>query len=185
MHNSFLVSIIRFLDEIQVYCAQSIFIQSIEMTTSTEKYNQNNVKTPQLLLKNQVCFSLYSAANAMIRAYRPLLSELDLTYPQYLAMMVIWEKNGINVKDLGHELHLDSGTLTPLLKRLETKGFVTRERSSQDERIRLVYLTEQGTELKNKTLSVPNGIFCKSQLEIAELQQLKATCEKLFTNLEK
>ncbi len=179
------MSIIRFLDEIQVYCAQSIFIQSIEMTTSTEKYNQNNVETPQLLLKNQVCFSLYSAANAMIRAYRPLLSELDLTYPQYLAMMVIWEKNGINIKDLGHDLHLDSGTLTPLLKRLETKGFITRERSSEDERIRLVFLTKQGTELKNKALSVPNGIFCKSQLEIEELQQLKATCEKLLANLEK
>jgi len=154
------------------------------MTNSVEECNQNNVETPQLLLKNQVCFSLYSASNAMIRAYRPLLNELDLTYPQYLAMIVIWEKNGINVKDLGHDLHLDSGTLTPLLKRLETKGVVTRERSNQDERIRLVYLTEQGSELKNKALSVPNAIFCKSQLEIEELQQLKATCEALLTNLE-
>ncbi|MGF1806965.1 MarR family transcriptional regulator, partial [Aliivibrio sifiae] len=76
-------------------------------------------------------------------------------------------------------------TLTPLLKRLETKGFITRERSSEDERIRLVFLTKQGTELKNKALSVPNGFFCKSQLEIEELQQLKATCEKLLANLEK
>lgn len=99
--------------------------------------------------------------------------------------MVIWEKSGINVKDLGHDLHLDSGTLTPLLKRLEIKGFITRERSSEDERIRLVFLTQQGRELKERALSVPSGIFCKSQLDIEELQQLKATCEKLLVNLEK
>lgn len=154
------------------------------MTNSTEKHSKNEVEAPQLLLKNQVCFSLYSASNAMIRAYRPLLNELDLTYSQYLTMMVIWEKSGINVKDLGHDLHLDSGTLTPLLKRLEVKGFITRERSSEDERIRLVFLTHQGRELKERALSVPNGIFCKSQLKIEELQQLKATCEKLLSNLQ-
>ncbi len=155
------------------------------MEKRNKNQEKNNSDSPQLLLKNQVCFSLYSASNAMIRAYRPLLNALDLTYPQYLAMMVIWEKNGINVKDLGHDLHLDSGTLTPLLKRLESKGIVTRERSKEDERIRLVFLTKQGIELKNKALSVPNGIFCKSQLQLEELQQLKATCEKLLANLEK
>ncbi|OCH26733.1 MarR family transcriptional regulator [Aliivibrio fischeri] len=155
------------------------------MEKRNKTQEKNNIDSPQLLLKNQVCFSLYSASNAMIRAYRPLLSTLDLTYPQYLAMMVIWEKNGINVKELGHDLHLDSGTLTPLLKRLESKGIVTRERSKEDERIRLVFLTKQGIELKDKALSVPNSIFCKSQLQLEELQQLKATCEKLLANLEK
>ncbi|MDG2681368.1 MarR family transcriptional regulator, partial [Vibrio parahaemolyticus] len=80
----------------------------------------------KLLLENQVCFPLYSAANAVIRAYRPLLDALDLTYSQYLVMMVLWEKDGTSVKELGSQLHLDSGTLTPLLKRLEAKGFVSR-----------------------------------------------------------
>ncbi len=154
------------------------------MVSSVEERNDNQAEAPQLLLKNQVCFSLYSASNAMIRAYRPLLNALDLTYPQYLAMMVIWEKDGINVKDLGYDLHLDSGTLTPLLKRLESKGFIDRKRSSEDERIRLVFLTEQGRALKTKALSVPGAIFCKSQLEIEELQQLKDMCERLLANLQ-
>ncbi|AAW87404.1 transcriptional regulator, MarR family [Aliivibrio fischeri ES114] len=168
------------------YIVHNLFLfKEASMEKQNKTQDKNNIDSPQLLLKNQVCFSLYSASNAMIRAYRPLLNTLDLTYPQYLAMMVIWEKNGINVKDLGHDLHLDSGTLTPLLKRLESKGIVTRERSKEDERIRLVFLTKQGIELKNKALSVPNGIFCKSQLQLEELQQLKATCEKLLANLEK
>lgn len=168
------------------YIVHNLFLfKEASMEKRNKTQEKNNIDSPQLLLKNQVCFSLYSASNAMIRAYRPLLSTLDLTYPQYLAMMVIWEKNGINVKDIGHNLHLDSGTLTPLLKRLESKGIVTRERSKEDERIRLVFLTKQGIELKDKALSVPNGIFCKSQLQLEELQQLKATCEKLLANLEK
>ncbi|NQY50699.1 MAG: MarR family transcriptional regulator [Colwellia sp.] len=153
--------------------------------STTTACNQSEAETPQLLLKNQVCFSLYSASNALIRSYRPLLSALDLTYPQYLTMMVIWEKSGINVKDLGHDLHLDSGTLTPLLKRLEAKGFITRERSDEDERVRLVFLTTQGQQLKSQAESVPEAIFCKSQLPMTELQQLKASCEKLLANLKK
>ncbi|MEZ8021318.1 MarR family winged helix-turn-helix transcriptional regulator [Vibrio splendidus] len=153
------------------------------MANSTEKLDQTRADGTQLLLKNQVCFSLYSASNALIRAYRPLLNELDLTYSQYLAMMVIWERNGINVKELGQELHLDSGTLTPLLKRLDAKGFITRQRSTEDERIRLVFLTKEGAELRNKALSVPNSMLCKNKLEIEELQQLKASCDKLLANL--
>jgi DNA-binding MarR family transcriptional regulator len=155
------------------------------MSLSTTVCDQNEAETPQLLLKNQVCFSLYSASNALIRSYRPILSALDLTYPQYLTMLVVWEKSGINVKDLGHDLHLDSGTLTPLLKRLEAKGFITRERSDEDERVRLVFLTTQGQQLKSQVESVPEAIFCKSQLQMAELQQLKASCEKLLANLQK
>lgn len=134
-------------------------------------------------LENQVCFPLYSAANAVARAYRPLLDELDLTYSQYLVMMVLWRENGINVKELGNKLHLDSGTLTPLLKRLEAKGVVLRKRSLTDERVRELYLTEHGTALKEKAYFVPQSMKCKIHLEADELIQLKSLCEKLLANL--
>lgn len=140
-------------------------------------------KSSGLVLENQVCFSLYSAANAMVRAYRPMLEQLDLTYPQYLAMMVLWENNGINVKELGGKLHLDSGTLTPLLKRLEGKGLVIRKRSEIDERMREMFLTPAGVDLKNHAEGIPNAMFCKSDLPLDELLVLKATCEKLVDNL--
>lgn len=136
-----------------------------------------------LELENQVCFPLYSAANAVIRAYRPLLNEIDLTYSQYLVMMVLWKSNGINVKELGSKLHLDSGTLTPLLKRLEAKGLVSRKRGLDDERVRMLYLTEKGVGLKTQALSVPQGMRCKVDLELDELLQLKGLCEKLLNKL--
>lgn len=136
-----------------------------------------------LLLENQVCFPLYSAANAVIRTYRPFLNELDLTYPQYLVMMVLWQENGINVKELGSKLYLDSGTLTPLLKRLEAKGLVIRKRGTEDERVRMLYLSEQGVALREKALSVPQAMACKIEADIEELRQLKALCEKLVNKL--
>ena len=108
-----------------------------------------------LLLDNQVCFPLYSASNAIIRTYRPLLDKLDLTYSQYLVMMVLWESDGISVKDIGATLHLDSGALTPLLKRLELKGYVVRARSESDERVTVLKLSNEGGLLKQKALSVP------------------------------
>ncbi len=138
----------------------------------------------KLRLDNQVCFPLYSAANAVIRAYRPLLDELDLTYSQYLVMMVLWEQNGVSVKDVGHRLHLDSGTLTPLLKRLEVKGYVERARSTQDERVRVLNLTEQGRELKLRAQQVPNAIKCKVDIELEEMLELKRLCEKILTKLD-
>ncbi len=138
----------------------------------------------KLRLDNQVCFPLYSAANAVIRAYRPLLDELDLTYSQYLVMMVLWEQNGVSVKDVGHRLHLDSGTLTPLLKRLEAKGYVERARSTQDERVRVLNLTEQGRELKLRAQQVPNAIKCKVDIELEEMLELKRLCEKILTKLD-
>ncbi len=138
----------------------------------------------KLRLDNQVCFPLYSAANAVIRAYRPLLDELDLTYSQYLVMMVLWEQNGVSVKDVGHRLHLDSGTLTPLLKRLEVKGYVERARSTQDERVRVLNLTEQGRELKLRAQQVPNAIKCKVDIELDEMLELKRLCEKILTKLD-
>lgn len=137
----------------------------------------------QLLLDNQVCFPLYSAANAVVRAYRPLLDDLDLTYSQYLVMMVLWEQDGASVKDVGSRLHLDSGTLTPLLKRLETKGYVVRGRSETDERVRVLNLTQSGQALKQTAQTVPNAMKCKIDLELDELISLKQLCEKVLTKL--
>lgn len=149
--------------------------------------NGSNSLTPEelLLLDNQLCFPLYSAANAVVRAYRPLLEELDLTYSQYLVMMVLWQTDGINVKILGEKLHLDSGTLTPLLKRLEAKGIVARKRGQSDERVRELYLTEEGLALKNRALSVPEAMICKLDLELEELVALKTICEKVIAKLTK
>ncbi len=137
-----------------------------------------------LLLDNQVCFPLYSASNAIIRTYRPLLDKLDLTYSQYLVMMVLWESDGISVKDIGARLHLDSGTLTPLLKRLELKGYVVRARSESDERVRVLKLSNEGVLLKQKALSVPTQMKCKIPLELNELILLKQLCEKVIHTLD-
>ncbi|MGF1731839.1 MarR family winged helix-turn-helix transcriptional regulator [Photobacterium kasasachensis] len=146
--------------------------------------NTNDLETKEAIaLENQVCFPLYSAANAVVRAYRPLLNALDLTYPQYLVMMVLWEHNGINVKELGAKLYLDSGTLTPLLKRLETKGLVVRTRGLEDERVRMISLSDEGAALKEKALAIPGEMACKVGGDIEELAQLKYLCEKLVKTL--
>jgi len=145
---------------------------------------QETSENPDLMIENQVCFSLYSAANAIIRAYRPMLKSLDLTYPQYLVMIVLWQYDGINVKALGNKLHLDSGTLTPLLKRLESKQLLSRVRGEKDERVREIYLTEQGKQLKAQAEKVPNQMLCKSKLPIDELLTLKTGCDKIYENLE-
>lgn len=146
--------------------------------------NTDDLETKEAIaLENQVCFPLYSAANAVVRAYRPLLNALDLTYPQYLVMMVLWEHNGINVKELGAKLYLDSGTLTPLLKRLETKGLVVRTRGLEDERVRMISLSDEGAALKEKALAIPGEMACKVGGDIEELAQLKYLCEKLVKTL--
>lgn len=108
-----------------------------------------------LKLKNQICFPLYAASKEVVRKYRPYLEKLDLTYTQYIVMMVFWEDKKISVKDLGKRLFLDSGTLTPVLKSLENKGYVTRSRSKEDERVLIAEITQKGTELKEQALSVP------------------------------
>jgi DNA-binding MarR family transcriptional regulator len=139
---------------------------------------------PQLLLENQVCFPLYSAANAVVRAYRPLLDELDITYLQYMVLMVLWRESSLNVKELGQSLRLDSGTLTPLLKRLESKGFVTRSRSEQDERVRIITITQQGMALKQKASDIPLKLSRALGLPAAKGKQLKKLCEELLEALE-
>jgi DNA-binding MarR family transcriptional regulator len=136
-----------------------------------------------LLLGNQICFAAYSTVHAFTRVYKPLLDSLGLTYPQYLAMMVLWERDDLAVKEIGELLHLDSGTLTPLLKRLEAAGLLTRTRSMQDERQVRVRLTPAGRALREKAKSVPLGILqaCdRSPLELIKLKdQLLALRDQL------
>ncbi|MCR4902513.1 MAG: MarR family transcriptional regulator [Butyrivibrio sp.] len=108
-----------------------------------------------LKLENQMCFPLYACSKEIIRRYKPYLDDVDLTYTQYIAMMVMWEKKKVNVKTLGESLYLDSGTLTPVLKKLESKGYISRERSSEDERNLVVTITEAGEELKEKAVDIP------------------------------
>ncbi len=136
-----------------------------------------------LKLENQICFPLYAASREMIKLYRPYLDALDLTYTQYIAMMVFWEQKKINVKELGKKLYLDSGTLTPVLKSLEAKGFVRRYRSTQDERVLLVEITEAGEALKEQAKAIPGCVAASvglSQEDAALLyQQLYKTLEAL------
>lgn len=131
----------------------------------------------------QVCFSLYSAANAMVRAYRPLLQSLDLTYLQYIVMMVLWEEDGISVTSLGNKLHLDSGTLTPLLKRLEMKGLLERRVSEKDERVKCLFLSSTGISLKEEARHIPEQVLCKTNVPFSSLVQLKAQCDTLLNSL--
>ena len=109
----------------------------------------------QLKLENQLCFPLYAAAKEMVRKYKSYLDELDLTYTQYITMLVLWEEENLNVKELGSRLYLDSGTLTPLLKKLEAKGYITRERCKEDERNLIIHITEKGDALKEQAAHIP------------------------------
>lgn len=136
-----------------------------------------------LLFDNQICFPLYSAANAVVRAYRPLLNDLDLTYLQYMTLMLLWERPQMTVKELGERLALDSGTLTPLLKRLEAKGLVTRNRDKQDERVRVIKITPQGRALRNKASGIPGQLACNIGLEKQQARQIKKMCEHLLQAL--
>ena len=126
-----------------------------------------------LRLDNQICFAVYSATHAFNRVYKPLLDRLGLTYPQYLVMLVLWERDGVAVKEIGERLYLDSGTLTPLLKRLEQAGLIRRTRSTEDERRVLIGLTAQGQALKDKARAVPPSILAASQCSITELSAVK------------
>lgn len=138
-----------------------------------------------LQLDNQLCFKLYSASKAITQAYTPILDKLNLTYPQYLTMLVLWETDGISVKELGERLNLDSGTLSPLLKKLEAKSFLERSRLEEDERVVVVHLTNKGRELKKKAVEVPTQMFCKMDLKIKEATALQKQLEELLSNLTK
>lgn len=141
---------------------------------------------PSLLLSDQLCFSLYSTALAMNKLYRRLLRDLGLTYPQYLAMLVLWERDGLSVSEIGERLSLDSATLTPLLKRLEGLGMISRRRAAEDERQVIVSLTPAGRELRNKAQPVPLGVLGACDCPVDELvnmkQQLDALRGRLLAN---
>ena len=131
------------------------------------------VADPALQLGNQLCFAIYSTAHAFNRVYKPLLDRLGLTYPQYLVMLVLWERDGVPVKDIGERLFLDSGTLTPLLKRLEAAHLLKRTRSAEDERQVLISLTSQGQTLREKARTVPQAILAASACSLGELSAMK------------
>ncbi|WP_431855622.1 MarR family winged helix-turn-helix transcriptional regulator [Azospirillum sp.] len=132
-----------------------------------------------LSLDRQLCFAVYSTAHAFARRYKPLLDALGLTYPQYVVMLVLWEEDGLTVGDIGTRLLLDSATLTPLLKRLEAAGLLTRERDPEDERRVRIRLTDAGRELRAQAESVPRAIGCATGLDLAEMERLQAELLKL------
>jgi MarR family transcriptional regulator, organic hydroperoxide resistance regulator len=136
-----------------------------------------------LLLNRQLCFALYSTLHAMNKIYRPMLARLGLTYPQYLVMLILWERDALTVSEIGERLFLDSATLTPLLKRLEAQRLITRERSAEDERQVIVSLTKAGQELKSSASEVPEAVSCAAQCTPEELMEIKGGLEMLRANL--
>ncbi|MCM1164484.1 MAG: MarR family transcriptional regulator [Lachnospiraceae bacterium] len=140
-------------------------------------------KYEALKLKNQLCFPLYACAKEVVGAYKPYLDELNLTYTQYITMMVMWEDKELRVKELGGRLFLDSGTLTPLLKRLEEKGYVTRRRSEKDERDLIVTITESGEALKERAADVPGRLAACARLDAEKALALYGLLYELLGNL--
>ena len=138
-----------------------------------------------LKLENQLCFPLYAASRALIRQYHPYLSALDLTYTQYVAMMVLWESAPLSIKELGERICLDTGTLTPLLKTMEQKGLILRRRSEADERSVIVSLTEKGAALHKDALSVPAQVGGCIRMDVSRAQQLYELLYELLDVLEK
>ncbi|MDR6920436.1 MULTISPECIES: MarR family winged helix-turn-helix transcriptional regulator [Chryseobacterium] len=136
-------------------------------------------------LENQICFPLYVIAKEITGLYRPFLDELDITYPQYLVLMVLWESDGVTVSHIGEKVFLDSGTLTPLLKRLESKGIIDRKRKKEDERVVEVFLTESGKQLQKKACEIPGKIQNKIGIETEDLIHLKETIQKILNKIEK
>jgi DNA-binding MarR family transcriptional regulator len=143
----------------------------------------NEEKYEALKLCNQVCFPLYACSKEIIRKYKPFLDEIDLTYTQYITMMVLWEKKSVNVKTLGESLYLDSGTLTPVLKKLESKGYITRERSSEDERNLVVSITKEGEDLRDKAISIPEKMGTCVKLTQEEASCLYNLLYKIIGNV--
>ena len=137
----------------------------------------------QLCLDKQLCFKLYALSRQVTNLYRPVLEELDITYPQYLVMLVLWEEKKITVKELGKRLFLDSGTLTPLLKRLEQKGLLTRQRDAADERSVVAALSIQGKELQQKAKKIPGTLGKCLSLDKREYQGLKEQLDQLLLQL--
>ncbi len=136
-----------------------------------------------LRLDNQLCFLLYAASRMIAGLYRPLLDKLGITYPQYLVMLVLWEHGDLSVGEIGTRLHLDSGTLTPLLKRLEKQELIQRSRSLEDERRVMIRLTDTGAAMKASAYSIPETLICNTGMSMAQYRTLKGELGKLFDQL--
>ena len=136
-----------------------------------------------LRLDNQLCFPLYACSKEVIRSYQPLLGPLGLTYTQYLCMMVLWEEDTATASHLGERLYLDSGTLTPVLKKLEERGYVTRERSATDARVLEVRLTPEGRALRDRAASVPLAMACHVRLSASEAAELRRLLAKVLASM--
>ena len=136
-----------------------------------------------LLLDNQLCFALYSSSHLLTKVYKPLLKELGLTYPQYLTMLALWEEDGVTVGSLGEKLYLDSGTLTPLLKRMEAAKLLKRERSGADERQVFIHLTEKGRNLKRAAAAIPARVAAATDMTVPEIIKLRKQLTKLQSSL--
>lgn len=141
-------------------------------------------KIDSLRLDNQVCFPLYALSKEITKLYRPLLEELDMTYPQYLVMMVLWENDGLTVSELGDKLLLDSGTLTPLLKRLENKSYLNRKRKKEDERVVELFLTDQGFNLQQKACTIPAEMLHKIDVKAEDIQKLKTLLDDMLAKIQ-
>ena len=138
-----------------------------------------------LKLENQLCFPLYAAAKEITRKYKPILDKLDLTYTQYICMMVMWEHKELNVKTIGEYIYLDSGTLTPLLKKLEDKGYIERKRNDEDERNLVISITDKGLALRDEALSVPQSMGGCIALSREEAELLYKVLYKILNNISK
>ena len=136
-----------------------------------------------LLLDNQLCYALYAAAHRMTKAYRPLLDRIGLTYPQYLVLLVLWEQDRVTVSEIGRRLRLDSGTLTPVLKRLEGAGFLLRSRRQSDEREVEISLTDDGRALRAQAVAVRQSVMCQLNMSEPEIQAMRADLNALIENL--
>ena len=150
------------------------------MPNKTQTQTSDNA---MLLLDNQLCFALYSTSLTMTRFYKPLLDELGITYPQYLVLLVLWEQEGLTVSELGNRLFLDSGTLTPLLKRMESSGLVTRLRAVEDERRVHITLTTAGRLFKTRAAKIPGCILNAAQCPVPELMALTRQLQALRQRL--
>ena len=138
-----------------------------------------------LRLDNQLCFALYASSKEIISLYKPYLNPYGLTYTQYITLLVLWEQDSLSVSELGNRLLLDSGTLTPLLKKLEKSGFIERVRNKDDERSVTISLTENGKMLQEKFIELPQKMFCNSGITLDEAIKLKEMLNQLLTNIRK
>ncbi len=139
--------------------------------------------TTEFNFSEMICFSLYSTSNSIIREYRPELEKFDLTYPQFLVMMSLWNQDSVYIKELSEQTYLDAGTLTQILKRLESKGFILRIKSEKDERAKVIKLTEEGNLLKKETSHIFKNMECRLELTKDEQEEITTLCNKILTRL--